>query len=147
MAVRCPEAAAKASLGVPIPCMNRWEANMLKPSMLVRYTEALSVAGAGLALALAAPAAEAAAIQPAAPGQGGIVQLAQDYYVDGYNRHRHHHGHVHGNPYRRHLDCNWHGDHEHCQVHAPRRRHYHRHHHHYDDDGYRYYRRHRHDSW
>jgi hypothetical protein len=50
---------------------------------------------------------------------------------------------VHGNPYRRHLDCTWHGNHEHCQVHVPRRRHYY----HYDY-GYRpYYRRHYHNHW
>lgn len=120
-----------------------WEANMLEGRILVPYTKTLSAAGAGLALALAATAAEAAPLQSAAPDRGGIVQLAHDVYVDGYHRHRHHHGHVHGNPYRRHLDCTWHGNHEHCQVHVPRRRHYY----HYDY-GYRpYYRRHYHNHW
>jgi hypothetical protein len=122
---------------------------MLKGRIPGPYTKTLSVAGAGLALALAASAAEAAPLRPTAPHQGGIVQLAHDddIYIDGYNRHRHHHGHVHGNPYRRHLDCNWHGDHEHCQVHVPRRRHYH--HYDYYDEGYRPYRRrdHYHDHW
>lgn len=116
---------------------------MLEGRILVPYTKTLSAAGAGLALALAATAAEAAPLQSAAPDRGGIVQLAHDVYVDGYHRHRHHHGHVHGNPYRRHLDCTWHGNHEHCQVHVPRRRHYY----HYDY-GYRpYYRRHYHNHW
>jgi hypothetical protein len=108
----------------------------------------LSVLGAGLVLALAAAAAQAQPFQPAAPAQAGIVQLAQDVYIDGYHRHRHHHGHVHGNPSRRHLDCNWHGNHEHCQVHVPRRRHYYYDYHY--NEGYRPYRRrhhHHHDGW
>src|SRR5262245_34160250 len=65
-------------------------------------------------------------INPAVPMPHRLVQQAQGVYVDGYNRHHHHHGYVHGNPHRRHLDCSGHGDHEHCQVHRPR---HHFHHH------------------
>jgi len=88
----------------------------------------LSLLGAGVVLALAGSTAQAAPMRLPATTQDGLVQQAQQIYIDGYNRHRHHHGHVHGNPYRRHLDCKSYGDHEHCQIHDPRR-HYHRHHH------------------
>jgi hypothetical protein len=83
--------------------------------------KAVLLAGAGLALASAS--AHALPLQPSSPTPEGIVHRAQDIYIEpGYHRHRHHHGHVHGNPHRPHLDCVWHGDHEHCQLHIPRRR-------------------------
>ena len=85
--------------------------------------KALGLVGAGLVLALASATAQAATLPPLAPSQDGIVHLAQDIYLaPGYHRHKHHHGHVHGNPHKKHLDCTWHGDHEHCQVHIPRRK-------------------------
>jgi hypothetical protein len=65
----------------------------------------LGLACAGLALGLVSTSAR-----------------AQTYYEPGYHRHKHHHGHVHGNPRRPHLDCRWYGDHEHCQLHIPRRK-------------------------
>ncbi len=113
----------------------------------------LSLLGAAIALTLAGTTVQAAPLHAAPPGQDRIVQQAHDIHVDGYHRHRHHHGHVHGNPYRPHLDCSWHGNHEDCQVHVPRRRHYHHHHHdsygnnyrrnYYNDDYGRGYRRYR----
>jgi hypothetical protein len=83
----------------------------------------LWIVGAGLGLTLAAASAQATTLQPLAPAQGGILHHAHDIYIEpGYHRHRHHHGHVHGNPHGPHLDCVWHGHHEHCQLHIPRRR-------------------------
>src|SRR5262245_35104039 len=101
----------------------------------------LSLLGTGLVLALAGSTAQAAPMRPPATAQDGLVQQVQEIYVDGYNHHRHHHGHVHGNPHRRHLDCQWHGNHEHCQVHNPRRHHHHHHHgsgHYHYQPGYEY---------
>ena len=95
--------------------------------------------GSGLIVAFGATTASAAPHNPVPPAEHRIVHQVRDVHGDGYHRHRHHHGHVHGNPYGRHLDCNWYGDHERCQVHKPRRRHYH-----YHDDGYRHGYRHRH---
>lgn len=77
----------------------------------------LSLASLAAAIALSALPGQAA------PAENALLHEAQ--YIDRYNRHRLHHGHVHGNPHRRHLDCRWHGNHEHCQEHSPRRRYHH----------------------
>ena len=84
----------------------------------------VGVVGAAGLLAVTATSGLAAGVQPIAPTTNSIAHAAQDIYIDGYHRHRHHHGHVHGNPHRRHLDCRWYGNHEHCQVHVPRPRHW-----------------------
>jgi hypothetical protein len=81
----------------------------------------LSLVAAGLTVVLASTGAHALPLA-ALPSQDGVVHRAQYIYEEpGYHRHRHHHGHVHGNPHRPHLDCRFHGDHEHCRVHVPRR--------------------------
>jgi hypothetical protein len=83
-----------------------------------------AVMAATLTLLALGNGASAAPLAGQAPvGSASLVANAQ--YIDGYNRHRHHHGHVHGNPHRTHLDCRWYGNHEHCQIHKPRRYHSH----------------------
>lgn len=75
----------------------------------------ISLLGNAFALALMGTAAQAAPARLLEPVPQRLLQQAQSWHS-----HHHHHGHVHGNPHRRHLDCSRHGDHEHCQVHAPR---------------------------
>ena len=77
----------------------------------------ISLLGNAFALALMGTAAQAAPARLLEPVPQRLLQQAQSWHS-----HHHHHGHVHGNPHRRHLDCSRHGDHEHCQVHAPRHR-------------------------
>ena len=83
----------------------------------------LSLASLAAAIALSAVPGQAAPAGLVTPAQNALLHEPQ--YIDRYNRHRLHHGHVHGNPHRRHLDCRWHGNHEHCQEHSPRRRYHH----------------------
>ena len=91
----------------------------------VSNATSISLAGVGLVVTLATATAQAAPFHPIPADQGQLLHLAQDIYIDGYHRHRHHHGYVYGDPRRPHLDCTWHGDHEHCQIYIPRRRYYH----------------------
>lgn len=81
--------------------------------------KSISLMGAAIGLALMGTAAQAAPARLVPQAPLGFLQQAQYY-----NEPNHHHGHVHGNPHRRHVDCRWHGNHEHCQVHNPRRYHH-----------------------
>lgn len=87
------------------------------------YFGALVVVGAMSTAVQAAPQ-----VGPIHGGPAPSIETVQ--YIEGTNRHRNHHGHVHGNPHRTHLDCRSYGNHEHCQVHRPR--------HHHGDYGHRH---------